>query len=181
MVGSYLSSFSASLHCSPYSYTSLRLGPTRRSWSTPQTPRRPRRTSRTTRSPETPEDYEELLGSRPSTTWIPIRHCLLELLWLYFVCVRWTYMAYLFTVFLAYLCYLDWFVNALATMRVNGYGNPWYDSLGMHEDPPCEEPEIGLFSGGERLAGDVFWAHPKGHLGRTAREDACPGSYGHMS
>ena len=63
---------------------------------------------------------------------------------------------------------------------------------------------IGLFSGGKRLAEDVWWAHPKEHLWRvrdeectyvvaqgeaipvmggfggplrrTAREDACPGN-----
>ena len=35
---------------------------------------------------ETEEDYKELPGSCPSTTWIPIRHCLLELLLLY-LCV----------------------------------------------------------------------------------------------
>ena len=36
--------------------------------------------------PEDLEGYEDLSGSRPSTTGIPIRHCLLELLLLYYVC-----------------------------------------------------------------------------------------------
>ena len=41
----------------------------------------------------------------------------------------------------------------------------------MHEDPPCEEPKIGFFSGGKRLAGDVDWAHPKEHLWRVQDEE----------
>ena len=50
-----------------------------------------------------------------------------------------------------------------------------HDMIVLHANPPCEEAVIGLFSGGKQLAGDVYWAHPKGHLRRTAREDACPG------
>ena len=30
---------------------------------------------------------------------------------------------------------------------------------------------IGLFSGGKRLAGDVDWAHPEGHLWRVRDEE----------
>ena len=41
----------------------------------------------------------------------------------------------------------------------------------MHEDPLCEEPVIGLSSGGERLAGDVDWAHPEEHLWRVRDEE----------
>ena len=32
---------------------------------------------------------------------------------------------------------------------------------------------IGLFSGGKRLAGDVWWAHPKEHLWRVRDEEGC--------
>ena len=66
--------FCASLHFSPYIYTNLQIGPAAEETTDDQDYQ------------ETQEYFEEPSGSRPSTTWILITYCLLELLLLYFVC-----------------------------------------------------------------------------------------------
>ena len=152
----------------------------RRSWPTPQTLEDPGGHPGLREAPETSEDYEELPCSRPSMTWISIRHCLLEFLLLTCVCVRQACMAYLYTVFIASLLYLDWLLDALVTMRENGYGK-FYDMIVL----ACLRSTLWgardrAFSGGKLLAENVYWAHSGEHLWRVREEKRRRGntSYG---